>query len=73
MIYGEAWYMIRELRRQGLVVREIARRAGRDRKTILQAVSLLAKRIPRSTTRRTPSRRSSFCLPCSQPRAPNPI
>ena len=34
MIQGEAWYMIRELLREGLSVSEIARRSGRDRKTI---------------------------------------
>ena len=34
MIQGEAWYMIRELPRQGLAVSEIARRMGRDRKTV---------------------------------------
>jgi transposase len=34
MIQGEAWYMIRELLRQGLSVSEIARRSGYDRKTI---------------------------------------
>ena len=34
MIQGEAWYMIRELLREGLSVSEIARQTGRDRKTI---------------------------------------
>lgn len=34
MIQGEGWYMIRELLREGLSVSEIARQAGRDRKTI---------------------------------------
>jgi len=34
MIQGEVWYMIRELLRQGLSIREIARRTGHDRKTI---------------------------------------
>ncbi|MFQ5875052.1 MAG: IS21 family transposase, partial [Dehalococcoidia bacterium] len=34
MIQGEAWYMIRELLRQGLSLSEIARRTGHDRKTI---------------------------------------
>jgi transposase len=34
MIQGEAWYMIRELLRQGLSISEIARRTGHDRKTI---------------------------------------
>ena len=33
MIQGEAWYMIRELLREGLSVSEIARRTGCDRKT----------------------------------------
>ena len=30
MIQGEAWYMIRELLREGVSVSEIARRTGRD-------------------------------------------
>jgi len=34
MIQGEAWYMIRELLREGLFISEIARQTGRDRKTI---------------------------------------
>jgi transposase len=34
MIQGEGWYMIRELLREGLSVSEIARQAGRDRKTV---------------------------------------
>jgi transposase len=34
MIRGEAWYMVRELLRQGLSISEIARRTGYDRKTI---------------------------------------
>ena len=34
MIRGEAWYMIRELLRDGVSVSEIARRTGADRKTI---------------------------------------
>ena len=34
MIQGEAWYMVRELLREGLSVSEIARRSGYDRKTI---------------------------------------
>jgi transposase len=34
MIQGEAWYMIRELLREGLSLTEIARRTGCDRKTI---------------------------------------
>ena len=34
MIRGEAWYMLRELLREGLSVSEIARRTGHDRKTI---------------------------------------
>jgi transposase len=34
MIQGEGWYMIRELLREGLSISEIARQAGRDRKTI---------------------------------------
>src|SRR2546425_1847883 len=34
MIQGEAWYMIRELLREGVSVSEIARRTGHDRKTI---------------------------------------
>src|SRR5437667_4180643 len=34
MIQGEAWYMIRQLLREGVSVSEIARRTGCDRKTI---------------------------------------
>lgn len=34
MIQGEAWYMIRQLLREGVSVSEIARRTGHDRKTI---------------------------------------
>lgn len=34
MICGEAWYMIRELLRDGIAISEIARRTGADRKTI---------------------------------------
>jgi transposase len=34
MIQGEAWYMIRELLREGLSISEIARRTGHDRRTI---------------------------------------
>ena len=34
MIRGEAWYMIRELLRDGVAISEIARRTGHDRKTI---------------------------------------
>lgn len=34
MIRGEAWYMVRELLRDGVSVSEIARRTGLDRKTI---------------------------------------
>ena len=39
MIQGEAWYMIRELLREGLSVSEIARRTGCDRKTAERAAS----------------------------------
>jgi transposase len=34
MIQGEGWYMIRELLGEGSSISEIARQAGRDRKTI---------------------------------------
>lgn len=34
MIRGEAWYMVRELLRDGVAISEIARRTGYDRKTI---------------------------------------
>jgi hypothetical protein len=34
MIQGEAWYMIRQLLREGVSVSGIARRTGHDRKTI---------------------------------------
>ena len=34
MIQGEACYMIRELLREGVSVSEVARRTGRDRRTI---------------------------------------
>jgi transposase len=34
MIRGEAWYMVRELLRDGVSISEIARRTGYDRKTV---------------------------------------
>ncbi len=34
MIQRDGWYMIREMLREGLAISEIARRTGRDRKTI---------------------------------------
>jgi transposase len=34
MIRGEAWYLIRELLRDGVAISEIARRTGHDRKTV---------------------------------------
>jgi transposase len=48
MIRGEAWYMIRELLRDGVSVSEIARRTGVDRKTIRRIRAQAGHPIPRS-------------------------
>ncbi len=47
MIRGEAWYMIRELLRDGVSVSEIARRTGVDRKTIRRIRSQSGHPVPR--------------------------
>ncbi|MCL6106499.1 MAG: hypothetical protein M1309_04005 [Actinobacteria bacterium] len=39
MIQGDEWFMIRQLFREGLTISEIARRTGRDRKTVRKAIS----------------------------------
>lgn len=39
MIIGEEWFMIRELKRQGLSISEISKRTGRDRKTIRKIIN----------------------------------
>jgi transposase len=48
MIRGEAWYMIRELLRDGVSVSEIARRTGVDRKTIRRIRAQSGHPVPRS-------------------------
>lgn len=47
MIRGEAWYMIRELLRDGVSVSEIARRTGADRKTIRRIRAQGGHPVPR--------------------------
>jgi transposase len=47
MIRGEAWYMIREMLRDGVSVSEIARRTGVDRKTIRRIRGQGGHPIPR--------------------------
>jgi transposase len=47
MIRGEAWYMIRELLRDGVSVSEIARRTGVDRKTIRRIRARDGHPVPR--------------------------
>ncbi len=47
MIRGEAWYMIRELLRDGVSVSEIARRTGADRKTIRRIRAQSGHPVPR--------------------------
>jgi transposase len=47
MIRGEAWYMIRELLRDGVSVSEIARRTGVDRKTIRRIRAQGGHPVPR--------------------------
>ena len=54
MIRGEAWYMIRELLRDGVAISEIARRTGHDRKTIRRIRARSGHPLP---TRRPPRRR----------------
>ena len=56
MIYVEAWFMIRELVRQGLSITAIAQRVGCDRKTIRKY--LAQPDHPRYTAR--PSRASKL-------------
>jgi len=39
VIEGDEWFMIRQLFREGLTISEIARRTGRDRKTVRKAIN----------------------------------
>ena len=39
MIQGDEWFMIRQLFREGLTISEIARRTGRDRKTVRRVIN----------------------------------
>ena len=39
MIKGDEWFMIRQLFKEGLTISEIARRTGRDRKTVRRAIN----------------------------------
>src|SRR4030042_219526 len=52
MIQGEAWYMIRELLREGLFISEIARQTGRDRKTIRKTRAPPGHPAPRERRKR---------------------
>jgi len=39
VIQGDEWFMIRQLFKEGLTISEIARRTGRDRKTVRRAIN----------------------------------
>ena len=52
MIQGDEWFMIRQLHREGLTISEIARKTGRDRKTVRKAINSTGQ--PVFKTRPTP-------------------
>ena len=38
MVKGEEWFMIKDMYRQGLLISEISRRTGQDRKTVRKVI-----------------------------------